>query len=350
MEVTFLSLFMVFVVMLFILISIFLYLLTKKVANNQTRAKINQYKEAYRLDMFQFLQAGKAVSFGNFQDDQEKFIACKELLQEYANVIASEDMKERINDFAKDYLTSYIQKELKRRRWSLRMNALYLVEEFEMAHLTNELSRLYNKRKLGVLEKTQLLKLFALFDHAEIMDYLKNNTDDLSEFALMDILSVMTEARVEQLADGMNDLPMRFKYIVVEVIGKKQLIEYHPLLRNLIIESKEEIELKIRAFKAMVLLGMKLDSDIIEEALESEHWQLRMMAARLAGVHRLEVFKDKLISLLSDSEYAVRAEAAKAILTYKGGAKVLQRVVTESSDPFAKDMATEWLEKESVFY
>ena len=75
-----------------------------------------------------------------------------------------------------------------------------------------------------------------------------------------------------------------------------------------------------------------------------------MMAAKAAGVRRISTFKDSLVTLLSDREYVVRSEAAKAILQFKGGVDLLRKVVSESNDGFAKDMALEWLGKEGVEY
>ena len=74
------------------------------------------------------------------------------------------------------------------------------------------------------------------------------------------------------------------------------------------------------------------------------------MVIKVAGVQRMDEYKERLIELLSDREYIVRAEAAKAILRFKDGVSILTKVTEDSNDVFAKDMAIEWLEKERDGY
>ncbi|WP_186579615.1 hypothetical protein [Aquibacillus kalidii] len=343
-EISLLSLLVVLVVMLFTLLCLFLYLLTNKIAKNQSRKQIDLYKDEYRLDMFHFLQNGTGTSF-EFGNGDERFVAWTELMQEYSNVLASEDVKARMKQFAEVYLTDFIVKELTKKRWSLRMNALYVIEEFEMDHLSSQLHTLYQNKKVTVVERSQLLKLFALFHDEKVVDYIINKAEDLSDFALIDILSKMDEEEFDKLIDVFDELSDRLKLIVVEVIGRKQFIRHHSFLHNLINAKGQEMELTIRSLKAIINIGVPIDTSLIDKLFDSNYWQLRMMTTKLVGVHRLELFKVRLVPLLSDQEYAVRNEAAKAIFNYKDGAEVLKKITEESEDLFAKDMATEWLEK-----
>ena len=111
--------------------------------NSQIRQKITDYKEDYRLDMFRYLQTGEQGLL-QLDDKQEKFKALIELLIEYSTVLDDSDVNERIGIFAKQHLTTYIKKELRQRRWSLRMNALYLIEDFYMDDFVETLHELYS--------------------------------------------------------------------------------------------------------------------------------------------------------------------------------------------------------------
>ncbi|UGB30038.1 HEAT repeat domain-containing protein [Metabacillus sp. B2-18] len=346
-EISLVVLFILFLAMFFILISLFTYLLIIKHFHNQKRKKIDDLKETYRLDMFHFLQSGKE---GSLQPDktEEKFIALIELLNEYSNVLDSEDVKGKISGFANKHLTNYIKSELKQRRWSLRMNALYSIEDFYMNHFVGELHKLYAKKNVTRTEKFQMLNLFAKFHDDQIVYYLKNVDPAISNFTLLSILSLLKEEHFNELADDFGALSKQMQYMIIETIGKKQYLHYINLIQKLLENSDEE--LRIRALKAFANTGAPIDEAILSKFFESTSWQVRMMAAKVAGVRRLSPFKDRLVSLLSDREYVVRSEAAKAILQFKGGVDLLRKVVSESNDGFAKDMALEWLGKEGVEY
>ncbi|PMC40674.1 hypothetical protein CJ195_02860 [Bacillus sp. UMB0899] len=333
-----------FLGMFFLLVSLFLYMMIVKRIRNETRKKIEGYKETYRLDMFHFLQSGNE---GSLKPDgsQEKFIALIELLNEYADVLDSEDIKQRISDFAKRYLTIYIVDQLKKKRWSLRMNALYSIEDFYMDHLVDLLHDIYNKKHISVTEKIQMLRLFAKFNDNKTVEYIKNVDSSISDFDLLTILSLFEEDSFNELVKDFDTFSKQMQYMIIETIGKKQYLHHHNLLEKLL-QSDDE-EMRIRTLKAYAYTGAPMNETTLRAFFSSSNWQVRMMAAKVAGARRLSVFEHQLITLLSDHEYVVRAEAAKAILQFKGGINMLKKVIEETTDRFARDMAQEWISKES---
>ena len=343
-ELSLVFLFIFFLGLFFLLVSLFLYLVIVKNVRNETRKKIEEYKETYRLDMFHFLQSGQE---GTLKPDgsQEKFVALIELLSEYSDVLDSEDIKRRISDFAKKYLTNYIVAELKKNRWSLRMNALYSIEDFYMNHVLDLLHNLYGRKDITVAEKIQILRLFAKFNDKKTIEYIKNVDSSISDFALLSIFSLMDEETFNDLIKDFDTISKQAQYMIIETIGKEQYLHHHNLLDKLLHSDDEEM--KIRTLKAFASTGAPVNVTTLGVFLSSSSWQIRMMAAKVAGVRRLSVFEPQLITLLSDQEYVVRSEAAKAILQFKGGVIMLKRVIEESTDEFARDMAQEWISKES---
>lgn len=340
-------LFIFFLVLFFILLCLFIYLMIEKYINNESRKKINELKETYRLDMFHFLQSGRDEELRP-EGSSEKFIALLELLNEYANVLDSKEIKIRISEYAKKHFTNHVKKELKKRRWSLRMNALYIIEDFRMAHLKNYLHELYKKNNLTIAEKSQILRMFAKFNDSKLTSYMQKLDPKLSDFSILSILSSMNEETFEILVEDFVNLEKRTQFMVVETIGKEQLIQYHPLLVKLL-EGNEE-EMRIRALKAYANMGAPIDKTQLAEFFTFESWQVRMMAAKVVGKQKLTTYKDRLIELLSDQEYVVRVEAAKAIIQFKDGIVILKKVIDETEDDFARDMALEWHEKKRVDY
>lgn len=344
------SLVLLFILILglcFVLMSLFLYLIIKKYLNNQTRQEIAECKEAYRLDMFRYLQTGEQQLL-HVKQGEEEFKALVELLSEYSTVLDGANVQERISLFAKQYLTSYIKKELKQRRWSLRMNALYSIDVFYMDHLRETLHDLYKKKKTTIAEKAQILKLFALFNDEQLVYYIKEVNQNISNFSILSILSKIEEEKFDELVAEFASLSARMQYMVIETIEKRQHIKHHPFLQKLMLTEDEELQ--IRSLKAVANIGVRMDWAPIPRLLDSESWQIRMMATKVVGMQRIEPLKGKLIELLSDREYMVRSEAAKAILRFKDGVSILTSVTKESNDLFAKDMAIEWLERESGGY
>ncbi|XQY91204.1 HEAT repeat domain-containing protein [Metabacillus sp. HB246100] len=342
-EVSLVFLFVLFISLFFILLTLFLYLLIEKYTHNESKRKIEAYKERYRLDMFHYLQDGEkspVIPTG----ENEKFISLVELLSDYSNVLDSKDVRTRISAYAKEYLTDYIKKHLKKSRWSLRMNALFTIEDFHMIHLSDTLHQMYEKPYITSAERTQILKLFAKFNDERIIEYLATSKENFSDFAILSTLSHVEEGRFDELVQQFHQLDIRIQYMVIETIGKLQLLTYRELLQSQLHSTNEEM--RIRALKAFANTGAPISQEILGQYFDNESWQVRMMAAKVTGAQKITAFTEQLITLLSDTEYVVRAEAAKAITQFQFGKSMLNKVIEETEDGFARDMALEWLEKE----
>jgi len=346
-EISLVLLLILIAVMFFILMSLFFYLIVKKYFNNRTTRKLNDYKEKYQLAIFQYLQTGEEELLP-LAHDQEKFKVVIELMIDYSTILDDSYIQERISSFAKQYLTTYVKEELRKRRWSLRMNALYLIEDFHMDYLDESLHELFNKKSTTVSEKVQILKLLAKFNDPKMIEYMKSVSNELSDFSLLSIIMSMEEDKFDELTDEFDGLSKMLQYLVVEGIGERQLFKHQQLLEKLILQ--EDDELRIRSLKGYATTGFPIDAKAIIGFFYSESWQVRMMVTKVVGIQRLDEYKGQLIELLSDKEYLVRAEAAKSILRFKDGIELLTRVTEESKDLFAKDMAIEWLEKERESY
>jgi HEAT repeat protein len=104
-------------------------------------------------------------------------------------------------------------------------------------------------------------------------------------------------------------------------------------------------ELRLRALKALAVLGSVKEINTYLELLYSSKWEERMLAAKLVGNLKEERGLNRLIELLHDQTWWVRFQAGQAICLFPNGKEILEQVYTTSTDMFAKDMAWEWLHK-----
>ncbi|MEK5379513.1 HEAT repeat domain-containing protein [Niallia sp. FSL W8-0635] len=129
---------------------------------------------------------------------------------------------------------------------------------------------------------------------------------------------------------------------ILDVISMKKEVDYLVFLESIF--EKYDGEIKLRALKAISSIGYVRN---IEEYLfltKSKKWQERMMVAKLLGSYE-EQHLYLLITLLHDSSWWVRSQAAESIINFKKGRAILLEIIKHSKDTFAQDMAREWLNK-----
>lgn len=297
----------------------------------------------YRIPIFHYLWHGYDEQLP-IPKTREQLVAIIDVLKKYAVALNDESMIVRLRQYAEMHLSAFIKENLNKRRWSSRMNALYMIESFRMLNMNNELESHYQKKDLTQLEETQILKIYAYLDEPSLLRKLLNSKHTLSDFEIRSILTKMKHVTFSKLVNRFDMLPFQYQLAVLDTIATNQLTDHYQLLKKTL--EHNEIEVQIRTLKAYVETGLSMTESEVKPFLFADAWQMRMLAAKVVGVQQIARCKETLVELLSDREYVVRKEAAVALLSFSDGIDVLADVIQTSNDRFAIDMAKEQLERE----
>ncbi|KJE27018.1 HEAT repeat family protein [Geobacillus kaustophilus] len=329
-------------VALFTLLSnLFLYLVVRKWREKRRQVRICAYKERHRLGLLRYLLGEEEqLLLPASPLEREAMI---ELLDHFAALLKGEQVQARIRALAEEHFQGWLRRRLSSRHWSERMNALFLIEDLRMQVMVPEMERLYRSDRVTRGEEAKLLAIFAQFDYSPVVAYVLEPKYELTEFAYRVIFGHMSERLLRQVEQRFDELPPAGKCAFVDMIGIRRREERSFLLELL---ASDELELRVRALKAMAEIGMKLEAARLEQHLCSPYWQERLMAARLAGKCREERLLPLLYERLSDRSFVVRSEAAAAIARLPGGRAVLRTAARTASDRYARDMARQWLRGE----
>jgi hypothetical protein len=324
---------------------LFLYLTIRKAIENNIRNKIDAYKEENRDHVFRFLYKGE-MSRHLLPDNQIKYVAIEELLNEFANVVEGEELENRMGSFAEMYFLNRYKKNLSHRRWSIRMNVLYNIESFRMEKLLDDVVNLYTTGKnLSEAEAVQILKIMVKFDHPELFNHLISNKHDFSEFVYRLLFSNMTDETLDVFLENFYKLPDKLKLTIIDIVGIENRHECSLLLKAQLIDEKDEI--RIRSLKALSHLSTPLTKEELKRHLISENYEERIIALKVCASVRKKEYIPLIIERMSDAMFVVRQQAGQAIYRYPNGIELLREILLQSNDKFARDMALEWLEKGS---
>ncbi|WP_042462843.1 HEAT repeat domain-containing protein [Neobacillus dielmonensis] len=318
------------------------YLTVRKSVDIRKRKSIESYKEKYNPLIFSMLSEG-LLSRELTPETPLQFKAIEELLSRYAKVLEGKEEKERLFQLASMYLTDRYQKQLMSKKWSTRMNTLYHIEDFQMIQLAEEVRRLAGRRRISHEELLHALRILALAQHPDLFALLTGEFVQLSELDLRNILVHVNAKQFDQLLLHFHKSHTPLKKAILDVISIRKEVSYLTFVENIFASYQGEV--RLRAIKALAEIGYVEDAAPYLQFLYSQKWEERMMAAKLMGSLREAPAIPRLIELLHDQSWWVRSQAGQAIAQFANGKEILQAVLDESSDPFAKDMAWEWLYK-----
>ncbi len=318
-------------------------MIRKAIENNQ-RAKIDRYKEKHRDQMFSYIYKNNITRM-LVPDNETKLRALEELLGDFANVLTGEQAEQNITLFATEHFVENYRKNLKSRRWSLRMNTLYMIEEFNLSMLMPEVIELYQSKKVTKAEESQILQLMSRFDYPELLDSVLNPLFTMSEFTYRSVFNKMSPSTLEYTIAKFHQLPYHLQLPLIDIIGVKNLVHKGLFLEKLLRASSVKDETKIRVLKAIAEIGYPLERSLVVSFLRSSNWAVRMMAAKVAGMLREDALIHDLKLLIIDQHFSVRTQAAKSLLLYPNGKVLLEEIIQNTDDIYARDMAIDWLER-----
>ncbi|AGX03145.1 MULTISPECIES: HEAT repeat domain-containing protein [Bacillaceae] len=325
-----------------ILTVILVYLVIRKAFEITARRKVEDWKQKLNLPLFSFLYEGKQLEEAALAD-RASLLAAEELLGHYADILEGEQEKENLSFFAESYLRGHYAKGLQSRKWSTRINSLYHIEDFHLKSLEGEVLRIAESGGSSTSEKVQAFKILADFQSENLFMLLDSRSLPFSEFDLRNILIRLDDKGFGRFVEGFRTSPERLQFAVLDVIAVNKQLGYLRFVEEVFMS--EAGEMRLRALKALASIGYTEDIAPYEELAESSSWQERMLAAKLFGSLKDEGLLPRLAEMLHDSSWYVRSQAGQSILAFSKGKEILQKVIDSSHDPYARDMAWEWMQK-----
>jgi HEAT repeat protein len=132
-----------------------------------------------------------------------------------------------------------------------------------------------------------------------------------------------------------DKVPVIIKREIINACGALHLKEAVPVLVDFY-NNLDDIEIKAAVVRALGRIGAPEGRNVIVNALESDSWILRLVGAKSAGVCG-PIAKHNLRTLLSDSHYHVRLNAARALAGLGSEGLAVLRGERNSEDAFTRD-------------
>ncbi|SET26141.1 HEAT repeat domain-containing protein [Paenibacillus sp. NFR01] len=347
-------------VLLLLLVGLLLYLSARKAINNKHIDRYNRgLQRLLGTDsaLQDFLETGKKSRRLNGRVNRRSPIF--EALRIHLSISRTEHERSLIYEYARNHFHDYYAGQLKKRRWSTRVNALLEVELFRMNSLREELVELLGKRNLSDTEKFLILQIFAGFQMKEVLPYVKDEASSLSDAQLLQLLLPLESSLQECILTEFHAYPVRVQCAMVEVLrlrNERSAPVLH-LLESLL--CSEEPKLRLLAILAIANFGYispEGENTLVASLQQPQPGfsrNERQALARLMGSIREEHFIPILLKFMGDESYGVRQTASDSLSRYKSGQEQLQNAAYHHPDRFAREMAEETLERkryEGVFH
>jgi hypothetical protein len=322
-----------------------IYLSLRKWLGNRHARIVDAYRKRLRLPMQRYLLQGGRISKTLLPNDNRlKFVALELLLFHFSGFLSSVEVHDRIRSYAEATFAIQYRKWLKSRGWGRRMNVLFHIEQFGLRLFEKDLLLLLESNRGVIPAETELIyRILAGFGSEGFIPLLLREKTHLSDLACRNIFARIPEQQLPLFIDLFPSLTPQLQYALIDVIGIRRREMYVDFLESLL--SEQEAELRIRALKALSEMPMLLPKDYYLNHAAADHWQERVMAAKLLGAIRISRFLPSLETMLSDRSWWVRQQAGQSILNFREGRRILTRVKNESPDRFAREVAAEALEK-----
>ncbi len=319
----------------------FLYLVIKKALEISHEKKIKNYMERIHQTVYAYLYQQRR-SRHLVPDSSIKYSAIERLLTEYSTVIEG-DGKERISQLADELFHDRYQNLLQQNKWSSRMNVLYKIDGFRMRSLSEVLKQMLSDEKTTKEEKLIIFRCLSNNGDDALSELFQSVAVPFSVLEYRSILNRIDEKTFMRIVDDYVLYPELLKLAIIDMIGIQKKLDFVLFLESQL--SDEIFEIRIRSMKAIGEVGYVSDSEVVKHFAQSNQWEERLMAAKVIGKTRVVNGLDVLDTLIRDSSWMVRAQAAKAFLSYPDGLERLYDIRFTSDDRFARDMASEWIER-----
>lgn len=314
------------IVSLILIILILIYLSYKRKLQDNGKEKIRAYLLEKEDRWYDYLVGNIQLDDRLIPKDVDDIVAIERIFLSYIKNLSSSSIRKNIKSFSNEYLSDYYKKLLHSKKWSIRMNALYRINDFHIDSLLDICGDL-PVDKLSMEENYELLAIYSKFDRHVFLSEISNLTIDFSEYEYKKLLLALEVEILKSLMEIEDRLPLNCQYAIVDVLAFKKDLDYVPYLESSLDDNNPEI--RIRSLKAINEIGFINDFEKYKKFFDSHIWEERLMMAKLFDKFPFSYVELYLEKYLEDESWLVRQQTLDTINKLKSG-KVREKVLGDA--------------------
>lgn len=330
----------------FVIIITYLYLTVKNRAEVKVNHSIKQYIQQNSHNWFEYLVLNKPLMIGKLDKKLNNIhnLAIDRLFMSYVSTIKNEDVIKNISNYAEENMQSFYGKKLNSHRWATRINCLKKIRLYNLTFLHSQIEEKLKNRQFNSNEEIKLaLLIMAKLDLNKFFELKNINKIKLQEYDYKVLLSHLSIDEFVKLIKSYDNLPLDFRLAILDTLSFETTLREDFLLLLEDQLSSYEQEIRIRALKGIRSFGMITTLEKYEIFVDSPIWEERFMLASILRFDQSETSYQMLKTLMHDSNWNVRKEAALSLKQKRNGERVLREILDRKEDLYAAEMSREIL-------
>jgi|GEM_PF-5013466 len=257
-----------------------------------------------------------------------------EFMEKYLETLRGEDFESLTSLLKKMGLLGYNLRRLtSKRKWHKLYGAFFLGLMRDKEAIPGLQKGLQDKDYLMSFASATALAKIGEKKHLKDTLSLLTKREDLGPDRAAEVLLEFGRGICSELTPLLykQDISAKWKYLIVDLLGYWQYLEYGPSLLKLL-NASEDSEMRVRCIKALGEMSYIESAPALATVLDDENWLIRSEAAKTLGKIGASEYSDKMVGLLGDKNWWVRYNAARALMSFGEEGEALLRKMTEQGE------------------
>ncbi|MDN4492692.1 hypothetical protein [Ureibacillus aquaedulcis] len=319
-----------------------LHLLRKHYQESKFNNRKELYKERTESSWRDYFLNDGPLPVSSIPLRKEEIEGYEELSYIYVYSVTSESTSQKLHLIAKKYLGNHYEKLLNSKRKGPRLKALARIEDYGNIEILKEGNGADKKTKTKE-ELLLLLSIYSKYDETTFRELFLKYESSITEYECRKMFNHLSKHALTSLISQFPGLESHSRYALIDTLSIKREFEYIPFLKGLVNDNDREV--RIRGAKALYTMGIG-DEEVCFKLADSQSWEEKFMAAKLAQYTNFNRVKDILFQLLEDREWKVREQAARTIARHRDAGFWVEKYIESSSDQYAVGILREIMERE----
>lgn len=327
--------------------SIFIYLtLNKLILKLLAAKKINYRRKIYPLLNLYISTNDQYINRFFYTKKKWKQEILIDVLYEKNLSTKNKEMIERINRLYKEFgLIDQLASNLVDKRWWVVADNTRKAGNLKITELVPIIySNLYSTKYDIWTSSARALSKMGM--NSYLIKFLLENEGKLEKWSVLrigDMLENDGEGDIDLMLDSLDNTSPLLKGIFIETIGKRKEVRTLLAIEKYI--DSDDLEIRIKALKAIGDIGLTTQEEKVLFLLHSVNWIEIVMAIRIVKNSSLRRAIPILENLLTNSNWWVRLRSAEALYSFGiTGIERLEWIKVNHNDRYAKDMAKKVLQ------